>query len=129
MSHHFQSISFLLVQSLISSSVELYLIEQLCVFQEKRTRRRIGPGVMRNGLWFIHQEEQALSATTGGNKREIMLLHYRLGHVPFESLSKLYLKPLREWRKEHLCALHVSLPSIPGLLILALDFIAVNHLC
>jgi transposase InsO family protein len=31
-----------------------------------------------------------LSATTGINKREIVLLHRRLGHVPFESLSKLY---------------------------------------
>jgi hypothetical protein len=64
--------------------------EQSCVFQEKRTGKRIGTGVRRNGLWFISQEEQALSATTEGNKREIMLLHRRLGHVPFESLSKLY---------------------------------------
>jgi hypothetical protein len=64
--------------------------EQSCVFQEKRTGKRIGTEVKRNGLWFINQEEQALSATTEGNKREIMLLHHRLGHVSFESLSKLY---------------------------------------
>jgi hypothetical protein len=64
--------------------------EQSCIFQEKRTGKRIGTGVRRNGLWFISQEEQALSATIERDKREIMLLYRRLGHVPFENLSKLY---------------------------------------
>jgi hypothetical protein len=47
---------------------------------------KVGFGLGRNGLWFINQEEQAFLA------KEIKLLHRLLGHVPFESLSKLYPK-------------------------------------
>ena len=50
----------------------------------------IGTGVRRNGLWFINQAESALAAAIGAKEREIFLLHCRLGHVPFESLNKLY---------------------------------------
>jgi transposase InsO family protein len=65
--------------------------ENSCVFQERGTRRRIGAGVRRDGLWFISHEEPALiAATTGGDVKEILLLHCRLGHVSFESLSRLY---------------------------------------
>ena len=64
--------------------------ENLCIFQEKRTGRVIGTGVRRNGLWFINQGESALAAAGGEQEKEIFLLHYRLGHVPFESLNKLH---------------------------------------
>ena len=64
--------------------------ENLCIFQEKRTGRVIGTGVRRNGLWFINQAESALAAAGGEQEKEIFLLHYRLGHVPFESLNKLH---------------------------------------
>ena len=64
--------------------------ENFCTFQEKRTGRVIGTGVRRNGLWFINQEESALTAATEAQEREIYLLHYRLGHVPFGNLNKLY---------------------------------------
>jgi hypothetical protein len=64
--------------------------ENLCTFQEKRTGRVIGTGVRCNGLWWINQAESALAAAVGAQEREIYLLHCRLGHVPFESLNKLY---------------------------------------
>jgi hypothetical protein len=64
--------------------------ENLCIFQEKRTGRVIGTGIRHNGLWVINQEESALAAVVGAQEKEIYLLHYRLGHVPFESLNKFY---------------------------------------
>jgi len=64
--------------------------ENSCVFLERGTGRRIGTGVRRNGLWFISHEESALTAAAEGDVRGILLLHYRLGHVSFESLSRLY---------------------------------------
>ena len=50
----------------------------------------IGTRAKRNGLWFINQAESVLAAIVGAKEREIFLLHCRLGHVPFESLNKLY---------------------------------------
>jgi hypothetical protein len=50
----------------------------------------IGTGVRHDGLWFINQEQSALTAATGAQEREIYLLHRRLGHVPFGTLNKLY---------------------------------------
>jgi len=50
----------------------------------------IGTRARRNGLWFINQAGSALAAAVGAKEREIFLLHCRLGHVPFESLNKLY---------------------------------------
>jgi hypothetical protein len=50
----------------------------------------IGTGVRRNGLWYIKHEDLALTVAIEGAEKEIVLLHYRLGHVSFESLSKLY---------------------------------------
>jgi len=54
------------------------------------TGRVIGTGVRHNGLWFINQADAALVAAIGEQEKEIFLLHRRLGHVPFESLNKLY---------------------------------------
>ena len=64
--------------------------ENLCILQEKRTGRVIGTGTRHNGLWVINQKESALAAVVEAQEREIYLLHYRLGHVPFENLNKFY---------------------------------------
>lgn len=61
--------------------------ENLCIFQEKGTERRIETRIRR---WFINQDESALTAAVEGDVREVLLLHCRLGHIPFESLSRLY---------------------------------------
>ena len=50
----------------------------------------IGTRVRRDGLWFINHVESALAAAARAKEREIFLLHCRLGHFSFESLSKLY---------------------------------------
>jgi hypothetical protein len=50
----------------------------------------IRSGVRRNGLWYINHEDSALTVAIEGTEKEILLLHYRLGHVSFESLSKMY---------------------------------------
>jgi len=76
--------------------------EKSCIFQEKNTGRVIGTGVRRNGLWFINQEESALVITSGGHEKEIFLLHHRLGHIPFEGLSRLYPDLFKEVDKSKL---------------------------
>jgi hypothetical protein len=64
--------------------------ETSCTFQERGTARRIGTGVRHNGLWRINHEELALATTAKGDVTVIFLLHCRLGHVFFESLSQQY---------------------------------------
>ena len=64
--------------------------ENSCVFQEKGTGKVIGTGVRCDGLWFINHEETALTTAVEEDVKEILLLHRRLGHVPFESLSRLH---------------------------------------
>jgi hypothetical protein len=64
--------------------------EDFCIFQEKASRRMIGTGVKHNGLWYINHKNSALTMSIEGTEKKIMLLHYRLGHVSIESLSKLY---------------------------------------
>ena len=64
--------------------------ENSYIFQERGTGKLIGTGVRHDGLWFINHEESALTTTVEGDVKEIMLLHHRLGHVPFESLSRLH---------------------------------------
>jgi hypothetical protein len=62
----------------------------------------IGTGVRCNGFWYINHEESALTVTIEGAEKEIMLLHCRLGHVPFESLNKLYLDVFKKVDKSRL---------------------------
>lgn len=66
--------------------------EDSCIFQEKRTGKRIGTGVRRNGLWYIGKEDVALALEEGQKRVEedILLYHCRLGHPSFQSMSKMY---------------------------------------
>ena len=50
----------------------------------------IGTGIRHNGLWIVNHEKSALTVVSREHEREVSLLHRRLGHVPFQSLSKLY---------------------------------------
>jgi hypothetical protein len=94
----------LLSVSSIIDQFKCYVIfdEHSCVFQEKGTGRRIGTGVRRNGLWYINHEESALATIAEGAERDIVLLHCRLGHVSFESLSRVYPKMFVEVDKSRL---------------------------
>lgn len=56
----------------------------------------IGTGVRRDGLWFVNHEELALTTTAEGDVKKILLLHCRLGHVPFESFSRLHLDAFKK---------------------------------
>ncbi|WVZ66155.1 hypothetical protein U9M48_015421 [Paspalum notatum var. saurae] len=60
-----------------------------CIFQERRTGKKIETGVRRNGLWYISQEDTALTVGEGVEQR-ILLQHHRLGHPSFENLSRMY---------------------------------------
>ena len=122
------SVNLLSVSSIIDQfKCTVKFDENICVFQERRTGRRIRTGVRRNGLWFISHEESALTAAAEGDVKKILLLHCWLGHVSFESL-RCTLLCLRDWTKVDLYVMHVSLESILDLSILVLAFAVVNHL-
>jgi hypothetical protein len=46
--------------------------------------------VRHNGLWYINHGESVMTANVEGVEKEIILHHRRLGHPPFDCLSKLY---------------------------------------
>lgn len=67
-----------------------------CLIQERKTGRRLGTGVRRNGLWYLdrsHTDEAiclALSAVASEEVAKVMLLHCRLGHISFDIMSKMF---------------------------------------
>ena len=60
------------------------------VSSERGTGKVIGTGVRRDGLWFVNHEESALTVAIEEDVKKILLLHRRLGRVPFESLMRLH---------------------------------------
>ena len=86
-------VNLLSVSSIIDQFKSTVLFdEDSCVFQEKRTRKRIGTGVGRNGLWYIGKENVALAVEERpkGAEDNILLHHRRLGHPSFQNMSKMY---------------------------------------
>jgi hypothetical protein len=85
------SVNLLFISSIIDQFKCIVIFdEHFNIFQEKTTERIIETEVRRNGLWYINHKDTTLTVAIEGAEKEIMLLHYRLGHVSFESLTKLY---------------------------------------
>ena len=86
-------VNLLSVSSIIDQfKCTVLFYEDFCVFQEKRTGKRIGTGVRRNGLWYISKEDVSLALEGGpkGVEEDILLHHRRLGHPSFQNMSKMY---------------------------------------
>jgi hypothetical protein len=60
-------VNLLSVSSIIDQFKCIVLFdEHFCIFLEKKTGRRIGTGVRRNGLWYINHGESAMTADAEG---------------------------------------------------------------
>lgn len=62
-----------------------------CLFQEKETGRTLGTGIRRDdGLWYLDKAAVMLAAAVSeGPEAEVMLHHCRLGHMSFDSLTRM----------------------------------------
>jgi hypothetical protein len=97
------SVNLLFVSSIIDQFKCIVIFdEHFNIFQEKTTERIIETEVRRNGLWYINHKDTTLTVAIEGVEKKIMLLHYRLGHVSFESLTKLYLDVFKKVDKSRL---------------------------
>ncbi len=67
-----------------------------CLIQERQTGKKLGTGVRRDGLWYLDRKETsedvclALMASTSKEEAKVLLLHCRLGHISFETMSKMF---------------------------------------
>jgi hypothetical protein len=63
-----------------------------CIFQELKSGRILGTGTERDGLYYLDNGLTPLALSTRCNpaEDELILLHYRLGHVSFQSLSRMF---------------------------------------
>ena len=67
------------------------------MFREKETGRILGTGKRHNGRWYVDKKVAVLTATmTRKHEEEAMLQHYRLGHLSFESMNKMYSESLNK---------------------------------
>jgi hypothetical protein len=79
-----------------------------CVIEERESGRRLGIGVRHKGLWYldIQQTDDALctALTVFASDNEAkMLQHYWLGHMSFDTMSKIFPEELKNMDKEKTC--------------------------
>ncbi|KAL8111350.1 hypothetical protein AgCh_019173 [Apium graveolens] len=75
-----------------SPSLALESVLHVPSFSERDTKRTLGTGIRRDGLWFMNKESDGVAltvTTTEEVKATVMLEHFRLDHVPFESPRRL----------------------------------------
>jgi GAG-pre-integrase domain len=61
--------------------------KNVCIFQERETRRKIGTGVRRDGLWNVDRETIMLAVVVSVGHEEVMLEHHKLEHLSFNNLN------------------------------------------
>jgi GAG-pre-integrase domain len=62
--------------------------KNVCIFYERKTGRKIGTGVRRDGLWYVDREIVLFAIDVNEGHEEVMLQHHRLRHLSFDSLNK-----------------------------------------
>jgi hypothetical protein len=67
----------------------------MCLIQERMTRRKLGDGIRRRGLWYLDQEKPkllgysvVLAAVQGDKERKVMIHHCQMGHISFDKMNK-----------------------------------------
>ena len=92
-----------------------------CAFQELGTGRILGTGIVHNGLYYLDEgSDEVALATQMSPCQELLLLHRRLGHPSFATMSHCYPSLFGSCHKESLvcdaCELakhtRVSYPSL-----------------
>ncbi|WVZ87161.1 hypothetical protein U9M48_033847 [Paspalum notatum var. saurae] len=67
-----------------------------CLIQERQSRKKLGIGIRRDGLWYLDREDASeyvchvLATTVSEKEAKVLLLHCRLGHIPFETMGKMF---------------------------------------
>jgi transposase InsO family protein len=67
-----------------------------CLIEERRTGRKLGTGVRHNGLWYLDRRGtdkalcSALLASTSEEEAKLILKHCQLGHMSFDTMSKVF---------------------------------------
>jgi hypothetical protein len=65
-----------------------------CLIIDRRTERILGSGIRRNGLWFLDRRTDtlctALTVSIGEMEAKVILEHCRLGHLSFDTMSKVF---------------------------------------
>jgi hypothetical protein len=86
-------VNLLSVSSLVDQlNCTVLFDKNVCIFQERKTERKIGTEVRRDDLWYVDRETVLLAAAVNEGHEEVMLQHRRLGHLSFDSLNKLELE-------------------------------------
>jgi hypothetical protein len=79
-----------------------------CIIEERKTGRRIGVGVRYKGLWYLDRQETddalctALIVAACDNEAKVMLQHCCLGHMSFDTMSKVCPEEMKKVDKEKL---------------------------
>jgi transposase InsO family protein len=79
-----------------------------CIIEERTTGRRLGVGVRHKGLWYLDRHETddalctALTVVAGDDEAKVILLHCRMGHMSFDTMSKIFPEEMKKVDKEKL---------------------------
>ena len=77
-----------------------------CTFQDPKTRRNLGTGIEHDGLYYLTNAPSpspyALSMMNSLTTDEFLLMHYRLGHLSFQALSRMFPSQVKNCCKEKL---------------------------
>ena len=79
-----------------------------CIIEERKTGRRLGIGMRHKGLWYLDRRETddvvrtALTAVANDDEAMLILQHCRLGHMSFDTMSKIFPEEMKKVDKEKL---------------------------
>jgi hypothetical protein len=79
-----------------------------CIIEERTTGRRLGVGVRHKGLWYLDRHEEddalctALTVAASDDEAKVILQHCRMGHVSFDTMSKIFPEEMKKVNKDKL---------------------------
>ncbi|XP_071676410.1 retrovirus-related Pol polyprotein from transposon TNT 1-94 isoform X2 [Lolium perenne] len=78
----------------------------LILGKDLKTRRNLGTGIEHDGLYYLTNDPSpspyALSMMNSLATDELLLMHYRLGHLSFQALSRMFPSQAKNSRKDKL---------------------------
>jgi hypothetical protein len=100
----------LLSLSALVGQIDWWVIVDRYVFfiHERLSGGKIGTGTRRKGLWYMDRDESwklggsALVAALLEKEKIAMMHHYRMGHVAFDKMRKLFTDVMSEADKNNL---------------------------
>lgn len=78
----------------------------LILGKDLKTRRNLGTGIEHDGLYYLTNASSpspyALSMMNSLTTDEFLLMHYRLGHLSFQALGRMFPSQVKNYCKEKL---------------------------